>query len=116
MPTMAQTIVVIDDIDGSSNARTVSFSYDNKSYEIDLSKKNLAALEKALKPYVEAGRKTTGRGRRGSPRPSSRRNGRGFSSSDLAEIRAWAHAHGHRVAERGRIPKKVVDAYHESMG
>ena len=48
---------LVDDIDGGKAERTVVFSWDGKGYEIDLSKKNIAALEKALKPYVTAARK-----------------------------------------------------------
>ena len=35
---------LIDDLDGSKAERTVEFSWDGKSYAIDLSKRNLAAL------------------------------------------------------------------------
>jgi hypothetical protein len=55
---------VTDDINGSTNAGTITFSLENKTYEIDLSKKNRAALEKALKPYIDAGRKAPKRERR----------------------------------------------------
>ena len=48
---------LVDDMDGGKAERTVVFSWDGKGYEIDLSKKNIAALEKALKPYVTAARK-----------------------------------------------------------
>ena len=48
---------LVDDIDGSKAERTVVFSWDGKGYAIDLSKKNIAALEKALKPYVAAARR-----------------------------------------------------------
>jgi len=55
------TTHITDDFDGSKADETVHFSLDHKSYEIDLNKKNAAALRKAFKPYVEAGRSTTGR-------------------------------------------------------
>jgi hypothetical protein len=101
-----ETIVrLIDDLDGTSAERTVSFSVDGTGYEIDLSKKNIAALEKALKPFVESAR-TSGR---------SRRNGRGRSRAtsgmDLQAVRAWAREHGHDVADRGRIAEPIVEAY-----
>lgn len=96
----------IDDIDGSKAARTIAFTVDGSAYEIDLSKKNAAAFEKALKPYIEAGRRT----RRGRTR-STRTRQRPGTGRDVAEIRDWARANGYTVADRGRIPATVIDAY-----
>lgn len=101
---MATTTVITDDIDGSP-AETVQFSYGGTSYEIDLGKKNRAALEKALKPWIEAARKAPGASRRGSGR------GRASRSTNLAAVRAWAAENGHQVAPRGRISQDVMDAY-----
>ena len=63
---MAKTTVtsVTDDIDGSANAETLSFGYSGATYEIDLSKKNAAALDKLLKPYIDAARKVSGNNKR----------------------------------------------------
>lgn len=71
-----ETIVqVIDDIDGSKNAEEVSFAYQGIEYTIDLSKKNRTALERALKPYIEAGTKKSRRNARStSKRTSGRRD------------------------------------------
>lgn len=98
------TRTVIDDIDGSEGADTLTFSFNNKSYEIDLSSKNKKKLEDALAPFIEAGR-STGGARRSSG--SSRNAGR----SDLSAVRAWAKDNGHTVSERGRIPASVTEAY-----
>lgn len=95
---------ILDDIDGSEDAESLTFSYGNKSYEIDLSSKNKKKLEAALAPYIEAGRSTGG----------ARRNSgssRGASRSDLAAVRAWAKDNGHDVSERGRVPASVIEAY-----
>ncbi|HWU31412.1 MAG TPA: histone-like nucleoid-structuring protein Lsr2, partial [Marmoricola sp.] len=65
---MAQKISIqlIDDIDGSDAAESVSFALDGSSYVIDLSESNAAALRNALAPYVAHGqRDTRGRGSRG---------------------------------------------------
>jgi len=72
---MAKTLIVklTDDIDGSDAAETVKFALDGKNYEIDLSKKNAAALRKAMSAYTgKAG--ATGRATAaGSPRRKPRR-------------------------------------------
>ncbi|HEX2317519.1 MAG TPA: histone-like nucleoid-structuring protein Lsr2 [Streptosporangiaceae bacterium] len=46
------TVVVIDDVDGSGNASTVSFGLDSVTYAIDLGEKNRAKLERDLKPFI----------------------------------------------------------------
>jgi nucleoid-associated protein Lsr2 len=63
------TVTVTDDLDGSANAKEVTFSLDGESWTIDLSAKNRNALEKALKPYIA---KATKQGRRRSVAASRR--------------------------------------------
>lgn len=41
---------LVDDLDGSDGAETVSFAVDGKTYEIDLSEGNAAKLRDALAP------------------------------------------------------------------
>jgi hypothetical protein len=113
---MAKTVVTTDDVDGSAHAETVEFSFDGTSYTIDLAKKNRAAFEKALKPWIDAAQKTSsgrGRGRRAATAPASRGRGRRSrpASVDLAAVRAWAADNDHEVAARGRIAQSVIDAY-----
>ena len=106
---MARTTVtsVTDDLDGSTNALTVTFGYSGASYEIDLSKKNAAALDKILKPYIDAARKVSG----GNGRAAVKGRGRRAAKVDLGAVRAWATENGFTVAERGRISAEVVAAY-----
>src|SRR5215218_83212 len=106
---MAKTVVTTDDIDGSPNAETVTFSFDGRSFEIDLSKKGRAALEKALKPYIDAGRSVGGRATRSSGNGRSR--GRRSGTADLAAVRAWAAENGIAVSDRGRISASVLEQY-----
>jgi hypothetical protein len=105
---MAKTTItqITDDIDGSKNASEVSFSFEGKSWTIDLSDKNRKKLEAALKPYMDAGTRASSSrsGRRGGKSTGGRR-------SDLQDIRAWAKQNGHKVSERGRISSSVVEAY-----
>ena len=98
-----KTVVsVVDDIDGSADAETVTFTYDGKTYEIDLSRKNRDALAAALSPFVQAARSTS---RKSAQRPKS--NGDG----DAAAIRAWAAGKGIQVSDRGRVPRSVREQY-----
>ena len=110
---MAQkvNIVLVDDLDGSEAAETVSFALDGTSYEIDLNEGNAASLREALSGYVGHARKVSGGGSRRSG--SSRRSGGsgGGSSSNTRAVREWAKQNGYDVSERGRIAADVQQAY-----
>jgi hypothetical protein len=98
-------VIVTDDPDGSENAETVSFGFGGMTYEVDLAGKNRAKLEKALAPFIEAGRGVPGTGgRRGSGR-------QGSPSADRAAVRSWAKATGLKVSERGRISADIMRQY-----
>jgi hypothetical protein len=104
---VAQRVVVTlsDDIDGGEASETVTFGLDGKSYEIDLSRENAKKLRMSLAPYVRAGRKRA-------------RSGKTFQHTavapDPSAVRAWARSHGFEVPPRGRIPKKVYEAFGEA--
>ncbi len=104
---VTQLIELTDDLDGGKADQTVSFALNGSNYEIDLSKKNASALNKALKPYLEGARKV----RATRTRTAATSSGRGKSRSDLGDIRAWAKSNGYDVSDRGRIPASVTDAY-----
>ena len=109
---MAKTIITTDDLDGSPDAETISFSYAGTDYTIDLAKKNKAAFEKALKPYLDAATSTTDGSRRSTRiSSSSRSSSRRRSGVDTAAVRAWAQEAGLEVSERGRISHDVLEAY-----
>jgi len=98
------SVIVTDDLDGSDNAETVSFGFDGVTYEIDLAKKNRAKLEKALAPYIEAGRRV--------PRGGRRAGGRaGGASADRSAVRAWAKSAGLEVSDRGRVSAEIMRQY-----
>ncbi len=114
---MAQHIQVtlVDDVDGSEAAETVSFSFEGKAYELDLSEKNAKKLRKALEPFVAAARRSGGGGRRRQRGSSGTPRG-GGDRERTATIRKWAREHGHQVADRGRIPSSVIEAYEKQPG
>jgi hypothetical protein len=101
---MAQRVVVTisDDLDGGEAAETIAFGLDGKFYEIDLSTTNADKLRTGLMPYMEAGRRRS-------------RSGKVFRRTpvapDPATVRAWARSNGFAVPPRGRIPKKVYEAF-----
>jgi hypothetical protein len=108
-------VTLVDDVDGSEAAETVSFSFEGKAYELDLSEKNANKLRKALEPFVAAARRSGGGGRR-RQRGSSGASRGGSDRERTAAIRKWAREHGHQVADRGRIPSSVIEAYEKQAG
>jgi len=105
------TVTVTDDLDGSANAKEVTFSLNGESWTIDLSAKNRTALEKALKPYMA---KATKQGRR-RPGASSKKSAGRASRTDLAAVREWAKNNGHQVSDRGQINATVQQAYDAAL-
>ena len=110
---MAQKVIVetVDDLDGSvitdGSGGTVSFSFQGKSYEIDLSAENRDRLAAALDPYISKARPTGQRGR--ASQPPQRGGG-----NRLQEIREWARTNGYNVSDRGRISKEIQEAFEQS--
>lgn len=83
---MAKTTItqITDDIDGSKEATEVAFSFNGVDYVIDLGKKNAVSMEKALRPYIDAATKVSGRTSASSRRKSSRSDG---YRRDLTKVR-----------------------------
>jgi len=108
---MARSVKVIleDDLDGGEASQTLTFGFENATYEIDLNDANAEKLRDALAPFITAGRKTSGGRGRG------KASGSGSAPSNREEtqkIRLWAIDQGKSVNSRGRIPQEIVDAYH----
>jgi hypothetical protein len=113
--TVAQRVVLTDDLDGSEAAETITFTINGQDYEIDLSEETAQRFYDAFGTYLEKSRRverqvTPTRRGRGDRRRRSGTSGR----DDISQIREWAQAHGHNVSERGRIKKDVIDAYDQA--
>ena len=112
MAKKTETLVTMtDDLDGSKADRTITFAVDGSNYEIELSKKNATAFEKAVKPYVDAARKTRAATASRASTNGTSNGRRSRSRNDLGQIREWALANGLQVSERGRIAAAVQEAY-----
>ena len=112
---MAKAMIetLVDDLDGSPAAETVRLGWNGDWREIDLSKRNVAALSRALDRYWVAGRPVTtdghGERRRRSAATRSRK-----STRNPKAIRTWATENGVKVPARGRIPADVERRYNEA--
>ena len=107
--------VLVDDLDGSEAVETVRLGWDGEWRELDLSKRNLAALSRVFDKYWNAGRPAAGE-RRSTPtrrRKSPSRSTR--AARDPKVIRAWATDNGIEMPARGRIPTDVERQYNEAQ-
>ncbi|MGV1004026.1 MAG: histone-like nucleoid-structuring protein Lsr2 [Candidatus Nanopelagicales bacterium] len=100
-------VVLEDDLHGGEAAETVHFALDGKSYEIDLSDKNAAALRKDLEQWVAAAR----RAGRASATPAAAKSGSSRRSGEALAIRKWAQDNGIEVSSRGRISAELRAKY-----
>jgi hypothetical protein len=121
---MAERIIkqLIDDLDQTEipdgKGGSVEFALRGTTYRIDLSDANIAKLDKALAPFVDAATRTSepraGASRSSGPARKKRgatRTPKRASANSTAKIRAWAAENGHEVSARGRVPSAVISAY-----
>lgn len=112
-----QTIVtLIDDIDGSAAAETITFGIDGASYVIDLNDKNAKKLRDAVATFVAHARRE-GSARTSRPASGSGRGRAGGARGDrehLQAVRAWARDNNKPVSDRGRVSRTLLDEYAEA--
>lgn len=99
---------LIDDIDGSEADKTITFSLEGATYEIDLSSSHIDELYTTLAPYLRAGRRQRGTRQQSQGSSNSR-------SDRVPTIRTWAREQGYDVSDRGRLPGAVYDAYNKAV-
>ena len=114
--------VLVDDLDGSEGAETVRLGWNGEWRELELSKRNLASLSRALDRYWDVARPTSASGRTnrrrrtGAVTSSPARKAKRTTKRDPKVIRAWATDNGIAVPSRGRIPGEVERQYDEANG
>lgn len=107
---MVSTLIVIDDLDGTQGAETVTFSYRGQGFEIDLGSKNQQRFDSAMAEFISHARKASGADRPSSTSLHSQRAKR--DPQELLAIRTWARANGWPdLSDRGRIPAEAEAAY-----
>ncbi|TPW77303.1 histone-like nucleoid-structuring protein Lsr2 [Schumannella soli] len=119
---MARRTVIqfTDDLSGEDlpdGTRSTTFAFNGVQYSIDLSDENVAKLEAALQPFIDAGTRVGApsglrrSGARATGSGGSGSSGSGRSPEDLAAIREWANANGYSVGDRGRVKGEILEAY-----
>jgi Lsr2 len=100
-----------DSADGAGGTQTIPFAYRGTQYEIELSAKDVKALEAALAPYVANARPVTVK--RTNPRRSPVKSS---VPAGPSQVRAWAKTQGIAVADRGRVSADVMRQYRDAHG
>lgn len=111
---MAKTtrVVLTCDLHGDGTEAVTTIRIDNGTarYELDLCQSHLDELTGAgrrLRP-----RRRTAAARTAGTRTAAAKTGRrGRGAPDTAAVREWARAHGYTVSDRGRIPRRVQEAF-----
>ena len=109
--------VLVDDLDGSDGAETIRLGWNGDWRELELSKRNLTSLSKALDKFWDAGRPVSSDGEPKRRRPKATTSSRPTRAKrDPKLIRAWARQNGLAIPVRGRIPGEVERRYNEAKG
>jgi len=106
---------LVDDLDGGLAHETVTFELDGNRYEIDLSTKNAKKLRSEIAVYIDNGSRVSNRSS-----TAKSKAGRGapaiMDKEQNRAIREWAQHRGLAVADRGRIKRDIVEAFHRRAG
>src|SRR4051794_41941126 len=109
---MARHFVLVDDLDGSEGAETITYTINGQDYEIDLSEDNAEKFHDALEPYIQNSREVRRQADTARRRDGRRRNsGGGSSPGDIPPVPAWAERQGMGGGARGRGQKGGVGGY-----
>ena len=90
---------------------TVQLSYRGVAYELNLTERTAASLDRAIAPYLNAGRRVAEAG----PSPGSTRKS-GPQPPPPGDVRAWARSQGIEVSDRGRLSVEVNRRYKDAHG
>ena len=104
------TVSLSDDLDGGKAVETVKFGLEGRNYEIDLNKRNAAALRKALAEFMKGARPVR------SVKPAVKAPARPPARVDAKAVREWAQGAGLHVSARGRVPSELVEKYLAAVG
>jgi hypothetical protein len=108
---MAQKIVLVDDLDGVSDAtHLLTFFVDGDEYEIDLNAENNAKYEEEIAAHRQMLQFLADHGRRVERQRKLAPKAR--TKADYDKIRDWARENGFpQVKDAGRIAEHILTAY-----
>lgn len=106
----------LDDFDPALPAdETLEIGWEGYTYVLDLTKANAKELRATLKPWLEAAHdRYRGGAKRAVRVPKRGQKGRTGSRELRSMIREWARKNGYQIAERGVIPRDIIEAYEKA--
>ncbi|MFD8067912.1 histone-like nucleoid-structuring protein Lsr2 [Streptomyces parvulus] len=105
---MAKRVIVESDLSGETDASTVAFAFDGKSYTVDLTDAEKEEFGKLLAKYIDVAEEApTTTGQQAIPAQST--------GPDPAKVRAWAQENGIEVNAKGRVPHSITAQYERAM-
>ncbi|MFF1693055.1 Lsr2 family protein [Streptomyces sp. NPDC058257] len=120
---MAQTVRVrlVDDLDGGEAHETVTFSFEGKPREIELSHENAVKFRRFMQPYMDASRpaRADNIAAKGAPAapaksaPVPQTLTQAQQREEAASIREWCEKHHLPVNKLGRIPTNTRRAWEQ---
>lgn len=102
---MAQHTVIIDDLDGSPDAVSITYTINGEEYAIDLNEKNFGRMLKALAPFLDKSVHLN------KSKAAARKQAAAQREYSIDALRVWAEANDISVPKRGRIPAITVARY-----
>lgn len=102
---MATRTIRTSDLSGAEDAIEARIGLNGDWRAVDLTEEEMESLLTALGPYLEVARRSSGRSEVPVTTPEQRE-----------EIRSWAIEHDYPVRLRGRIPRRVMQAYDAAHG
>jgi Lsr2 len=99
---------IVDDIDGASGAKPVTFGLNGVAYRIDLAPKNEEKLHNALQEFINHAAKQ----RPTTAKATGKRSERDY---DIVKLREWAAKKKIDLPQRGRIPAAIVERFKATL-
>lgn len=116
-----ELVQYIDDLDGTpikdEDVQVVRFSYKGKNYFLDLNEENARKFDEAMAPFIEKAQVDES-----APAPARTRRAAANNPNAARQrernriIRQWAKDRGMAVADRGALPKSIIDEYEKAHG
>jgi hypothetical protein len=109
-----RTVVLADDLDGSTPAETITFAVNGRKYEMELGKRNVDAMKEVMQPFIDKAREVSGRNSSPLPRGAAYKNTL-QRREWLAQVRTWLRKNGHpNLSDFGRVPAALMEQYEEA--
>lgn len=116
-----ELVQYIDDLDGTpikdEDVQVVRFSYKGKNYFLDLNEENARKFDEAMAPFIEKAQVDESAATPARTRRAAANNPNAARQRERNRIiRQWAKDRGMAVADRGALPKSIIDEYEKAHG